>query len=286
MDFRQGALIVSFLLHTKAAVMGLVEGLTEFLPVSSTGHLIVAGSVLHFDIPSRAVFIVAIQAAAILAVCWEYRVRLRRMVLGLWKDGVDRRLAFNIGIAFLPAAVLGVLFKSVIEKVLFGSVPVACAFFMGGLVILWVERRIVAGEVPVRLNSIDEVRAKDALKIGLAQCFALIPGVSRSGATIVGSLLIGVSRKTAAEFSFFLAIPTVVGACVYSLFKARHDLGIAADAPLYLTASVAAFLSAFACVRWFLKYIGGHDFRAFAWYRMAFGVIIFLTGALGLLDWS
>jgi undecaprenyl-diphosphatase len=268
---------LTLLLHLKAALMGIVEGLTEFLPVSSTGHLIVAGELLKFDIPGKEVFIVAIQAPAILAVCWHYRERLVRMALGMVNDARERKFALNIAIAFLPAAALGVLLKSAIEKVLFKPLPVACAFIVGGIIILLVEHCMKNMNKPSRVATVDDMTWTDAAKIGAAQCFALIPGTSRSGATIVGALLTGLSRKAAAEFSFFLAIPTVIGATVWSLFKARHDLALHGQYGLYLVAFAASFLSALACVRWFLRYVGTHDFRPFAYYRMAFGVVILLV---------
>jgi undecaprenyl-diphosphatase len=267
---------VPLLLYLKAILLGLVEGLTEFLPVSSTGHLIVVKAALHFDIPGKEAFIVAIQGPAILAVCWEYRRRLLHMARGVFTDAKDRKLAVNVGIAFLPAAVLGILFKKAIEGALFKPLPVACAFIVGGIIILLVERRMKSAGRP-RVASMDDMTPLDAVKIGAAQCFALIPGTSRSGATIVGALLTGLSRAAAAEFSFFLAIPTVIGATVWSLWKARDDIALSDEKGLYAVACAASFLSALACVRWFLKYIGTHDFKAFAWYRMAFGVVILLT---------
>lgn len=263
--------------------MGIVEGLTEFLPVSSTGHLIIAGDLLNFDIPNHEVFIIAIQAAAMLAICWEYRARLTRMAFGVLTTATERRLAIHIAVAFLPAAVLGVLLKKAVETFLFKPVPVALAFILGGAIILTVERRFAAR--PPRIQSIDDLTWKDALKIGVIQCAALIPGTSRSGASIIGALWIGVSRKAAAEFSFFLAIPTIFGATAYSLWKARDHLIVAEVMPLYATASVFSFLSAFACVRWFLKYIAHHDFTPFAWYRMAMGAFILLTVWTGWVDW-
>lgn len=277
---------MDWLLHLKAAVLGLVEGLTEFLPVSSTGHLIVAEHLIGFRIPSRDVFLVAIQAGAILAVVWEYRARLIHLFGSLLTDKREQRLAVNVVVAFVPAAILGVLFKEAIESVLFAPVPVACAFAIGGLIILWVEKRHASGNYRPRVATIDDITWIDAAKIGCAQCLALIPGTSRSGATIIGSLLFGLSRTAATEFSFFLAMPTVIGATVYSLYKARHQAGIAADAPLYVTASVVAFVSALVCVRWLLRYVSSHDFRAFAWYRIAFGALILLTAYLGLVDWN
>jgi undecaprenyl-diphosphatase len=232
------------------------------------------------------VFLVAIQAGAILAVCWEYRARLIHLFSSLLTDKREQRLAVNVVVAFVPAAILGVLFKEAIESVLFAPVPVACAFAIGGLIILWVEKKHASRTYRPRVATIDDITWIDAAKIGCAQCLALIPGTSRSGATIIGSLLFGLSRTAATEFSFFLAMPTVIGATVYSLYKARHQAAIGADAPLYVTASVVAFLSALVCVRWLLRYVSSHDFRAFAWYRIAFGALILLTAYLGLVDWN
>lgn len=269
----------------KSLVLGVVEGLTEFLPVSSTGHLIVAEDLVRFRASSREAFVVAIQAGAILAVCWEYRVRVWRILRGLAGDGVEQRLALNVVIAFIPAAVLGVLLKNAIEAFLFFPLPVAMALVVGGLVILWVERLHAARNYTPRVNSVDEIGPLDAFKIGCAQCFALIPGTSRSGATIIGGLLLGLSRTAATEFSFFLAMPTVIGASVYALYKARDQLH-AADLPLFGVGFVAAFVSALLCVRWFLRYVAHHDFRAFAWYRIGFGGVILVTAQLGWVDWS
>jgi undecaprenyl-diphosphatase len=273
------------LLALKALLLGVVEGLTEFLPVSSTGHLIVAEDIVRFRPGSREAFIVAIQAGAILAVCWEYRARLWRIVRGLASDATEQRLALNVVIAFLPAAVAGVVFKDAIDRFLFSSLPVALALLVGGLVILWVEKIHAARDYHPRIGSLDEIGPLDALKIGCAQCFALVPGTSRSGATIIGGLLFGLSRTAATQFSFFLAMPTVIGASVYALYKARHELQ-AADLPLFGLGLVAAFVAALVCVRWLLRYVSHHDFRAFAWYRIVFGGVVLLTAWLGWVDWS
>jgi len=272
-------------LALKALIMGLVEGFTEFLPISSTGHLILAGSLLNFTGDKIKVFEIVIQAGAIFAVCWEYRHRIGSVLSGLLTDAKSQKFAFNLIIAFLPAAVLGLLFAKKIKAVLFAPVPVALAFILGGFVILWVERRNRTNPVVVRIVSVDEMSALDALKVGCAQAFALIPGTSRSGATIIGGMLFGLSRKAATEFSFFLAIPTLLGATVYSLYKARDLLSLA-DVPLFSIGTVAAFVSAFLCIRWLLRYISSHDFSAFAWYRIAFGLIILATAYSGSINWA
>lgn len=284
---------MDLLLLIKAVILGVVEGLTEFLPVSSTGHLIVVEDLLRFRVATRAVFIVAIQAGAILAVCWEYRARLVRLLGGIASERSEQQLALNVAVAFLPAAAAGVLFKSAIERLLFKPLPVAVALVAGGLVILWAEARHrrrygardLEGTRHARIETIDDVRILDALKIGCAQCFALIPGTSRSGATIIGGLIFGFSRKAATEFSFFLAIPTVVGASVYTLYKARDQL-VVDDLASYGAGFVAAFIAALLCVRWLLRYLSTHDFRPFAWYRIAFGAVILLTAYAGLVDWT
>ena len=276
---------MDLILALKALLLGVVEGLTEFLPISSTGHLIVAEDLVRFRLGSREAFIIAIQGGAILAVCWEYRARLLRMLRGLVNDATEQRLAVNVVVAFLPAAIIGVLFKHVIDTYLFSPLPVATAFVVGGLIILWVEKLHAARDYQPRVDSIDDVTVLDALKIGCAQCFSLIPGTSRSGATIIGALMFGLSRKAATEFSFFLAMPTVMGATVYALYKARDQLH-AADVPLFGVGSVAAFIAALICVRWLLRYVSRHDFRAFAWYRIVFGGVILLTAQLGWVDWT
>lgn len=276
---------MDWILALKALLLGFVEGLTEFLPVSSTGHLIVLEDVVRFRPGSREAFIVAIQAGAILAVCWEYRARLWQILRGLLSDEKEQRLVFNVVIAFTPAGIVGVLMKPVIDRVLFSPLPVALALVIGGLIILWVERVHAARDYHPRVNSLDEIGPLDALKVGCAQCFALIPGTSRSGATIIGGLLFGFSRTAATQFSFFLAIPTVIGASLYALYKARHELQ-SADLPLFVVGFVAAFFAALVCVRWVLRYVSNHDFRAFAWYRIVFGGVILLTAHLGWVNWT
>ncbi|CAN7177544.1 undecaprenyl-diphosphate phosphatase [Massilia sp. LjRoot122] len=276
---------MDILLAIKAIIMGLVEGFTEFLPISSTGHLILAGSLLNFTGEKVKVFEIAIQAGAMLAVIWEYRRRIASVVSGLGSDPKQRRFVLNILIAFFPAALLGFLFSGLIKAELFAPVPVATAFIVGGLVILWVERRHTGGEHKARVDSVDDMSYKDALKVGLAQAFALIPGTSRSGATIIGGMLFGLSRKAATEFSFFLAIPTLLGATVYSVIKERHLLSMA-DLPMFALGGLAAFGSAFLCVRWLLRYISTHDFTIFAWYRIVFGILVLVTAHFDLVVWA
>jgi len=268
-----------------AAILGIVEGLTEFLPVSSTGHLIVAGSLLGYTGDKAKLFEIVIQAGAILAVCWEYRVKLIAVAAGLFTDRAAQRFVLNLFVAFLPAAILGLAFANAIKARLFAPVPVATAFIVGAFVILWAERRQNSKPDSVRIDSVDDMRWPDALKVGFAQAFALIPGTSRSGATIIGGMLFGLSRKAATEFSFFLAVPTLVAAGAYDFWKNRalFDKG---DAGLFAVGSVAAFVSAFLCVRWLLRYIATHDFTPFAWYRIAFGVAVLGTAYAGIVNWS
>ena len=246
-----------------ALILGIVEGLTEFLPVSSTGHLILAGSLLGFDHPSRDVFYLAIQTGAMLAVLWEYRTRFFRVDLQLW---------LNLFIAFIPAAVLGLLAGNFVKSHLFKPIPVALAFIIGGVIILWVDR----GRRASRVETTQAMTALDALKIGFAQCFALIPGTSRSGATIIGGMLFGLSRKAATEFSFFLAIPTLGAATVYDLWKQRGAL-IPGDFAWLTVATAVSFFVAWASIRWLLRFVATHDLTPFAWYRIALGVVVWWT---------
>ena len=283
---------MDILLALKVIIMGVVEGLTEFLPVSSTGHLILAGSLLNFSADigrgKAEVFDIAIQAGAIFAVCWEYRVRIAAVLRGLTTEPQAQKLVRNLIIAFIPAAIMGLLFSKVIKEKLFAPIPVAIALVVGGLIILWVERRNKNpqnNQEISRVETVDDMTALDALKIGFAQAFALIPGTSRSGATIIGGMMFGLSRKAATEFSFFLAIPTLFAATFYSLYKDRALLS-AADVPLFSLGTVAAFISAFFCVRWLLRYIATHDFTRFAWYRIVFGLIILITGFTGAVAWE
>ena len=272
---------MDYLLLAKAALMGIVEGLTEFLPISSTGHLILAGSLLGFSDDKSKVFDIAIQSGAIFAVIVVYRQRLKETLAGLGSNARARRFALNVVIAFIPAVVLGLLFGKAIKAHLFTAVVVAATFIIGGFIILWAEsRRRVA-----RIDSVDDMRPLDALKVGLLQCLALVPGTSRSGATIIGGMLLGLSRKAATEFSFFLSIPTLIGAGLYSLWKERALLS-AADIPLFAVGVVFSFLAAWVCVRWLLRYISTHTFVAFAWYRIAFGIVVLATAYSGLVTWA
>jgi undecaprenyl-diphosphatase len=270
---------ITSLLH--ALILGIVEGLTEFLPVSSTGHLILAGDLMHFNDEKGKVFLIVIQFAAILAVVWEYRARIGRVLAGLSGDRAAQRFALNVMIAFMPAAVLGLLFHKAIKALLFTPLVVATTFILGAIVILWAERR----EHRIRVSEVDDMTVLDALKVGIAQTFALIPGTSRSGATIIGGLLFGLSRKAATEFSFFLAIPTMTAATAYELYKERALL-VADDLGMWLVGCLVSFIAAFLCVRWLLRFISTHDFTIFAWYRIAFGLVVIGTWQLGLVDWS
>jgi undecaprenyl-diphosphatase len=284
---------VDGLLLIKAAIMGVVEGLTEFLPISSTGHLILAASLLDFTGDTVKVFEIAIQTGAMFAVIWEYRERLGRTVSGLTKDPQAQRFARNVLIAFMPAVVLGLTFGKLVKAHLFHPVPVASAFIVGGLIILWVERRHHAkfgerdllGQRHARVETVDDMSALDSLKVGLVQCLALIPGTSRSGATIIGAMVFGFSRKCATEFSFYLGIPTLMGAGAYSVWKERAALH-AADLPVFAVGLVFAFFSALLCIRWLIRYVSTHDFTAFAWYRIVFGGLVLLTATSGWVEWK
>lgn len=260
---------MDWLLLAKAFILGIVEGLTEFLPVSSTGHLIIAGDLLNFNDEVGKVFEIVIQLGAILAVCWEYRDRLVRVAMSLPRERSAQRFVMNLFIAFLPAAVLGILFIKAIKAHLFNPFAVGVAFIVGALVIFWAEARKAAP----RIHSVDEMSWRDALKVGLAQCFSLIPGTSRSGATIVGGMFFGLSRQTATEFSFFLAIPIMFAATFYDTYK-HWGLLHAHDLPMFAVGFVTAFVAAFFAVRGLLKYVAHHTFVAFAWYRIVFGVVL------------
>jgi undecaprenyl-diphosphatase len=273
---------VDTVLLVKAAVMGVVEGLTEFLPISSTGHLILAGSLLGFDDDKAKVFDIAIQTGAILAVIIVYWQKIRSTLIALPTQQQAQRFALNVLIAFLPAVVLGLLFGKAIKANLFTPAVVASTFILGGFVILWAERRTQA---VVRIHEVEQMSPMDAIKVGLAQCLAMIPGTSRSGATIIGGMLFGLSRKAATDFSFYLAIPTLIGAGAYSLYKERALLSMG-DLPLFAVGLLFSFISAWLCVRWLLKYISTHDFTPFAWYRIVFGIVVLATAWSGLVVWA
>ena len=284
---------MDIVLWVKAAVMGIVEGLTEFLPISSTGHLILTGSLLDFTGDTIKVFEIAIQTGAMIAVVWEYRARLMSTFAGIRTEPVAQRFALNVIVAFIPAAIFGFLFNKAIKAHLFHPVPVAVAFIVGGFIILWVERRhkrlygdrdLEGGRV-ARVETVDDMTPLDALKVGLLQCLALIPGTRRSGATIIGSLVLGFSRKAATEFSFFLGIPTLTAAGAYSVWKSR-DLLQWSDVPIFLIGTAFAFVSALICIRWLIRYVSSHDFTLFAWYRIVFGIIVLATAYTGAVNWS
>ncbi len=269
----------------KAAVMGLVEGFTEFLPISSTGHLILAGALLGFDDEKGKVFDIAIQTGAIFAVILVYWQKIRATLLELPHERQARQFALNVLIAFVPAVVLGLLFGKAIKAHLFTPAVVATTFILGGFIILWAERRQAAGTGTVRVHAVEDMSAMDAVKVGLAQCLAMVPGTSRSGATIIGGMLLGLSRKAATDFSFYLAIPTLIGAGVYSLYKERALLSLA-DVPLFGVGLVVSFISAWLCVRWLLRFIATHSFNGFAYYRIAFGIVVLATAWSGAVHWA
>ena len=273
---------MDIVLLVKAAIMGIVEGLTEFLPISSTGHLILAGSLLGFDDEKAKVFDIAIQTGAIFAVILVYWQKIRETLVALPRQPRAQRFTLNVLIGFLPAVVLGLLFGTAIKAHLFTPVVVASTFILGGFVILWAEKRPPGS---VRVEHVDDMTPWDALKVGLVQCFAMIPGTSRSGATIIGGMLLGLSRRAATDFSFFLAIPTLIGAGAYSLYKERALLS-AADLPMFIVGLVFSFASAWLCVRWLLRYISTHDFVPFAWYRIAFGIVVLATAWSGAVRWA
>ena len=269
-------------LLVKAAVMGVVEGLTEFLPISSTGHLILAGALLGFDDAKAKVFDIAIQTGAIFAVILVYWQKIRATVVALPTERQAQRFVLNVFIGFLPAVVLGLLFGKAIKAHLFTPVVVASTFIIGGFIILWAERRAPSA---TRIESVDDMTPLDALKVGLVQCLAMVPGTSRSGSTIIGGMLLGLSRKAATDYSFFLAIPTLIGAGVYSLYKERALLSVS-DIPMFATGLVFSFISAWVCVRWLLRYISSHSFVPFAYYRIVFGIIVLVTAWTGWVQWA
>ncbi len=273
---------MDLILLLKAFILGLVEGLTEFLPISSTGHLILVGDLLHFNNETGKVFEIVIQTGAIFAICWEYRTKISSTFLGLlnWQEEA-KKFTLNLMIAFLPLALLGLAFGKIIKAHLFKPIPVALAFIVGALIIFWAEKR----EHKIRVFAVEELTPFDALKLGFAQALALIPGTSRSGATIIGGLLFGLSRKAATEFSFFLAIPTLIIASLYDLYK-HHDLLHAQDLPIFAMGIVAAFFSALLAVRGLLRYISQHDFTVFAWYRIVFGLAVIATAYYDVVHWT
>ena len=279
------------MLLLKAAVMGVVEGLIEFLPISSTGHLILAGALLGFDDEKAKVFDIAIQTGAIFAVILVYWQKIKSTVIALPTQRLARRFVLNVFIAFVPAVVLGLLFGSAIKAHLFTPTVVASSFIIGGFIILWVEgwgRKPLHEGHPddhARIVNVESMTPMDALKVGLVQCLAMVPGTSRSGATIIGGMLLGMSRKAATDFSFYLAIPTLIGAGAYSLYKERALLSMA-DVPMFSVGLVFSFLSAWLCVRWLLRYIATHSFVMFAWYRIAFGIVVLATAYSGLVVWQ
>ena len=266
----------------KAAIMGVVEGLTEFLPISSTGHLILAGSLLGFDDDKAKVFDIAIQTGAIFAVILVYWQKIRSTMVQLPSSRQAQKLALNVLIGFIPAVVLGLLFGKYIKAHLFTPVVVATTFIVGGFIILWAEKRQASA---VRVQTVDDMSPLDALKVGLVQCLAMIPGTSRSGSTIIGGMLMGLSRQAATDFSFFLAIPTLIGAGAYSLYKERALLSMA-DIPMFATGLIFSFISAWLCVRWLLRYIASNSFVPFAWYRIVFGIIVLVTAYSGMVTWA
>ena len=273
---------MDLMLLAKAAAMGVVEGLTEFLPISSTGHLILAGALLGFDDDKAKVFDIAIQTGAIFAVILVYWEKIRSTAKAFRYQVEAQRFVLNVFIGFLPAVVLGLLFGKLIKEHLFTPWVVATTFIVGGFIILWAEKRPPSS---VRIRAVEDMRGRDALWVGLVQCLAMIPGTSRSGATIIGGMLLGLSRKAATDFSFFLAIPTLIGAGVYSLYKERALLSVE-DIPMFATGLVVSFISAWICMRWLLKYIASHSFEIFAWYRIAFGMVVLATAWTGLVDWA
>jgi undecaprenyl-diphosphatase len=273
---------MDILLLIKAAILGVVEGLTEFLPISSTGHLIVVGSLLNFNDERGKLFEIVIQSAAILAVMWEYRAKIASVLGGLQRrEAVAQRFVINIMIAFLPLALIGLAFGKHIKAALFNPITVAVTSIVGALFILWAEKR----KHTVTVESVDELNWKDALKVGCAQALALIPGTSRSGATIIGGLFFGLARRAATEFTFFLAMPTLIAATLYELYKERALLS-GNDLGMWTVGFIASFISAFFCVRWLLRYISSHDFTVFAWYRIAFGLVVLVTYYSGAVSWS
>lgn len=264
-----------------AFILGIIEGLTEFLPISSTGHLIIAGDLLHFNDERGKVFMIVIQLGAILAVVWEFRAMLLTVTRGLMvREPVAWRFASNLLVALMPAVVLGLIFHHWIKTYLFNPYTVAFALIVGGLVILWVEKRAFHPHI----KSAEDMRWQDAIKIGFAQSVAMFPGVSRSGATIMGGMIFGLERRVATEFSFFLAIPTMFGATVLDLYKNWHLLSVT-DLPMFAVGLIGAFVSAYLAITALLKFISNHTFVGFAWYRIAFGLLVLVTAYSGVIEW-
>jgi len=280
---------MDLILLLKAVILGVVEGLTEFLPISSTGHLILVGDLLDFNDDRGKAFEVIIQFGAILAVCWEFRVKLVKVALSITSSASSRRFVLNLLIAAAPAMLLGFLFGKHIKAVLFSPIPVASAFIVGAFIIFWAERRQeTMTPTKSHIQSVDDLSPLDAFKVGIAQCAALIPGTSRSGATIIGGMLFGLPRAVATDFSFFLAIPVIGGATAYELLKLwKSPVPFSGEFALAtLVGFVAAFISAFICVRWLIHYVAHHNFVPFAWYRIAFGLLVLITAYSGLIAWS
>ncbi|MDR2637029.1 MAG: undecaprenyl-diphosphate phosphatase [Zoogloeaceae bacterium] len=272
---------MEFVLLFKALLLGIVEGLTEFLPISSTGHLIIAGSLLDYDNEQSKVFNVVIQLGAILAVCWHFRARLGQALGGLGSDPAQRRFAGLLVAAFLPTAVVGILLHETIKTYLFNPLSVAVALIAGGLLILYIERR----PMPERVTEVDAMRWQDALKVGFAQCVSMWPGVSRSGATIMGGMLFGLNRRAATEFSFYLAIPTMFAATLYDVMKSWQSLH-AEDLPVFAVGFVASFIFGLLAVRGLIHFVSRHTFVGFAWYRIVFGVVVLATTWTGIVKWT
>ncbi len=262
---------MDLILLLKAFILGIVEGATEFLPVSSTGHLIVVGDLLGFNDGKGKVFEIVIQLGAILAVCWEYRAKIGHVVASVATEQASQRFMLNLALAFMPAAILGLAFHGQIKQYLFNPFTVAWALIAGGVAILVIERFAPEPDTP----TVDDMDWKHALKIGFAQATSLIPGVSRAGATILGGVVFGLSRRTATEFSFFLAIPIMFAATAFDVYSSR-DLLSWKDANLFAVGFITAFISALVVVKGLLRYVAHHDFRIFAWYRIVFGVLVLM----------
>jgi undecaprenyl-diphosphatase len=256
----------------KAALLGLVEGATEFIPVSSTGHLIVASHWLGLVDERAKTFDIFIQLGAILAIVWIYRARLTGTLMRARQDQASRRFIVNLAIAFLPAAIVGFLTHDWIKTRLFNPAVVAVALVLGGVVILLIERWSGAPTV----DDVNAVPPRTALGIGLAQVLSLVPGTSRSGATIMGGYVLGLSRTAATEFSFFLAVPVMLAATTYDLAKSWSGLS-PGDFPMFAVGFIVSFISAVFVVKAFLAYVSGHSFAVFAWYRIIFGLVLWFT---------